>query len=325
MSSIGAINVVGTNLRVAGTKDQRTGVQYGGSYFPAYVKNGKPVSARWEGNCYANKAGYTDSEGNWHEGNNVMLRIVAWNGRNAADGKGLADIFAKCASLGKEFSAGLVMNNFDKRLMINGQPIVDAQGNQITYPGYSFAVDRDLIWGQDSAQTIEAEIRNWKGNITFDSRPPQWNVPGTADNEAWKAIVQARMAHQYTGGDVYGYAKVIQTQSDATQGGQQISGQAGNQQQQFNNPPQQQFNNPPQQQQFNQTGDQQLGGQIGGAPTGGYTGAGQTAQVGPNGQLQTGNTGGQNQNIGGGGMNQPLNTPQTGGGNTMTGGGNLPI
>ena len=116
------------NLRAAGTKDHATGIVYGGNYFPEHSRNGKIINARWEGKCFINRMGYTDANNVYHEPKNDVVQIVAWNGRNSAPGKGLADMFAKIASVGKEFSCDLRLNTYQKRLFVNNQPIADAQG-----------------------------------------------------------------------------------------------------------------------------------------------------------------------------------------------------
>ena len=211
MANVSALHTNAVNIRAAGTKDQATGFVYGGTFFPEHSKNGKVTNARWEGNCFINHMGYTDGQGVFHEPANDMIRVVAWNGRNSAPGKGLADIFAKIVSVGKEFSCALRLSTYQKRLMINNQPMADSQGQHILYPAINFIVEDKLIWGDDSANVIAQEIANWASYPypTFCSRPTYWNVSGHADNEAWKFIIQKRMAEIYTEGQVYGYARVI--------------------------------------------------------------------------------------------------------------------
>ena len=212
MANVSALHVNVVNARAAGSKDPKSGVIFGGIYFPDHrTREGKILPAHWEGNVFINHLGYTDREGNYVEPSNDLIRITAWNGRNSAPGKGLADLFAKIVSVGKEFSCSLTMKQFMKRLFINNQPMADAQGNPITYPSYTWTVKDDLIWGDDAANVIAQEIANWAAypNPTFFSRPAYWNVPGHADHEAWKYILQQRMALVYNGESVYGYARVM--------------------------------------------------------------------------------------------------------------------
>ena len=200
------------NLRAAGTKDHATGIVYGGNYFPEHSRNGKIINARWEGKCFINRMGYTDANNVYHEPKNDVVQIVAWNGRNSAPGKGLADMFAKIASVGKEFSCDLRLNTYQKRLFVNNQPIADAQGQPVTYLATDFIVDGKLIWGADAAAIVAQEIANWASYpfASFFSRPPLWDKVGQADNETWKTYINpARMQAIYTEGPAYGYARVL--------------------------------------------------------------------------------------------------------------------
>ena len=200
------------NLRAAGTKDHATGIVYGGNYFPEHSRNGKIINARWEGKCFINRMGYTDANNVYHEPKNDVVQIVAWNGRNSAPGKGLADMFAKIASVGKEFSCDLRLNTYQKRLFVNNQPIADAQGQPVTYLATDFIVDGKLIWGADAAAIVAQEIANWASYpfASFFSRPPLWDKIGQADNETWKTYINpARMQAIYTEGPAYGYARVL--------------------------------------------------------------------------------------------------------------------
>ena len=227
MANMSALHTIAVNIRTSGSKDNKTGFVYGGTYFPEHMKNGKRVSARWEGNCFVNHLGYTDDNGVYHEPSNDMVRIVAWNGKNSTPGRGLADIFAKIASVGKEFSASLRMRQFQKRLIINDVPMTDAQGQPITYTGYNFEIKDSLIWGDDAANVVAQEIANWPNYpyATFASRPTFWNVPGHQDAAAWKYIMEERMKHVFKEGPSYGYARVIipdgATVIDPTQRGTQ--------------------------------------------------------------------------------------------------------
>jgi len=210
MANQSALHLNGVNVRAAGSKDITTGLTLGGIYFPEHTTAaGKHVNAKWEGQFFINQLGYTDGEGVEQPGKNVPIRITFWNGKNAKDGKGLADIAAKCVSVGKELSAAFRMDHFEKRLFLNGIPQVDNLGQPIKIPSYGFLIKSDLQWGADSANVVAQEVANWQGQSNFFSRPPQWNVQNTADNEAWKLVVATRMATPYNGEATYGYARVI--------------------------------------------------------------------------------------------------------------------
>ena len=212
MANSSIFKIMAVAIRAAGSKNHQAGTLHGGIYFPAHNIGGKTVSARWEGNCFINHPSYTDSQGVVHEPSNDMIRVTAWNGKNSAAGKGLADMFAKIVGVGKEFSAELRLKQFPKRLLINGVPMANpADGQPITYPGYTFTIVGDLLWGDDSANLIANEVAQWANcpQASFYSRPQFWSVPGHADNTLWKDIIAKRMAHQYDGSATYGYARVM--------------------------------------------------------------------------------------------------------------------
>lgn len=210
MSTIATQTTSLVSVRAAGSKNL-AGEQFGGVYYPPHVKNGLAVSGRWEGNVALNGKPYTDSQGQPKKAQTIYLRMVVWNSKNSEAGKGLADTFAKCVSVGKELSCNVRIESFEKRLFINGQAILDQQGNAITHPAINFVLEDKLIFGPDSNKVITLEINNYVGNATFNSRPRFWNVPEHADQVAWsKVIVPARMASVWDGvSERFGYARVI--------------------------------------------------------------------------------------------------------------------
>jgi hypothetical protein len=198
-------------IRSAGSKDSQ-GIAHGGIYYPAHTKNGKSVSARWEGNFIANGKAWTDAAGNQQEGRRNVIRLVVWNSKNSAPGKGMADVFAKYVSVGKEISCQADIETFMKRVFENGQPLVSpTTGQPIEINATVYRVSGNLIFGEDSAKHVAAEIAGWQGQlIPFGVRPAMWNVTGHADNEAWKQIIQLRASSMWDGqSGTYGYARVI--------------------------------------------------------------------------------------------------------------------
>jgi hypothetical protein len=210
MANIASQTTVLTNVRATGTKNP-AGEQFGGIYYPAHSKNGRTVSARWEGNIALNGKPYTNAAGEKVESKPVYMRLVVWNGKNSAAGKGLADTFAKCVSVGKEISCNVRMESFDKRLFVNGQPMLKQDGSAVTYQAINMVFEDKLIFGDDSGKVVAAEIARWNGQPTFDSRPQFWNIQGHADQQAWAThVVPARMASTWDGqSDRYGYARII--------------------------------------------------------------------------------------------------------------------
>lgn len=208
MANIATQTTTLVNVRASGSKSP-DGEQFGGIYYPAHNKNGRSNSARWEGNVALNGKPYTDAQGVKQEGKTTFLRLVVWNGKNSPSG--LADTFAKCVSVGKELTCNVRIESFEKRLFINGQALLDPQGNAITHQAINFILEDKLVFGNDSSKVIATEVANYVGNSTFDSRPQFWNVQGHADQVAWATIiVPARMGSVWDGqSGRFGYARVI--------------------------------------------------------------------------------------------------------------------
>jgi hypothetical protein len=211
--STGMDTISFAGLRAAGHKDTKTGLTGGGLYYPSTSKNGKIIPARWEGNFFLNRRGYTDQTSHEKiEGKSELVRIVVWNSKNTKPGKGMADIFSKIISVGKELDVQCEINTFNKRIFINGQPVINPETNlPLEYQATTFRVTGAIGFGADAENTIIKEISTYTGNPTFDSRPAYWNVLGHADKVAWDTIIcPARMEVVYNGvAPTYGYARVI--------------------------------------------------------------------------------------------------------------------
>lgn len=197
-------------IRSAGSKDRKTGIQYGGIYYPAHVKNGRLVQARFEANFFINRPSYK-RDGVTIEGKHDIVKIVAWNSAKAAPGKGQADLLAKVVSVGKEIFADVEINSYKKRIFVNNQPIINPEsGNPIEETAYSFRIKGDVRFGDDSTDTVKKETAAYTGQANFCSRPAMWNVTGHADNALWKDILTQRMASVHNGVTAnYGYARVV--------------------------------------------------------------------------------------------------------------------
>ncbi len=213
MSNASKFVAIAVAVRAAGSKNAATGQSHGGVYYPEHVVNGVKNTARFEANVYINGMNYTDPEtGTVKEGRNEIVRIVAWNGRNAKPGSGLADLCAKAITKGKEFSCELDIRTFKKRLFIDDKPQVDHMGREILVNGTNFVMKGLPIWGNDSDQVILDEIQNYRqtGQATFAARPPFWNVVGHADAAIWDVIKKSRRAAQYIpGSTTFGHARVV--------------------------------------------------------------------------------------------------------------------
>ena len=212
------IQVLG-NIRIAGTKDDRfPGVTFGGIYYPEGTDGaGKKISARWEGSAYINRGSYINNQGDKVDRTPDIVRLVLWNGRSTkGDGKGLADIAAKCFSPGKELSCLGNAHSYQGRIYIDGATRNKADGTIATTLKHSVTViPGTMNLGADADKQLNFEYGNWDrqpGQISFFSRPRNWSF-GQSDHAQWLHISNARMASVFNGGDTYGYALVRQTGS----------------------------------------------------------------------------------------------------------------
>lgn len=180
------------------------GHKFGGIYYPKHYKNGKEIPARFECNLMLNSPDYTGNNGEVVQGRKDVIHLVAWNSKNAAAGKGLADTMAKCVSVGKEITlVNVELQSFMKTVRIDGQPAVNKAGEPVKVRSVSFVARsyRNVRFGQDSDNTIKSEIAAYNGAPSFFGRP--------ADSAKWAEERKARMAVVFGGEASYGYARVI--------------------------------------------------------------------------------------------------------------------
>lgn len=209
------ISSIFTLIRAAGANSaaqnvsEQTGICIGGIYVPAHTSNGEARSARWEGSFYHNipgRDGRPDQD--------VVVKITAWNGRNAKPGKGLADMCAKWISMGKEICCEVDIVSYKSRIFVDGQPVINSAGVAHMEPKLGFRMrPGTLQFGRDGQKALAMEIQKWNqqvGQQSFFARPPQWNVVGTQDQITWsQGILPWRSAQVYTGGNTFGCAKVV--------------------------------------------------------------------------------------------------------------------
>jgi len=172
-------------------------------YTPAHIRtDGKPVSARLVVPILINEYSKTGN------GDPNSFRLVAWGP--------LADMFARNLSKGKEMTFFCDGSSYWGNVFYSdGSQVMQKDGTALQTRQTSFTI-RGFLWGADSNNTITEEtlagMKSGEGR-----RPAQWNVPGSADNQAWKAMLQMRKQTFYQGGNVFGYATVV-----APRGGGQI-------------------------------------------------------------------------------------------------------
>lgn len=182
---IGAAQFIGA--RVAG-RDGTPSV----TYIPAHNKNGKPINQRCIIPVYINSNRGTNRDGT--PGRSDRFRLVAW-------GK-LADICARSLPKGKALDCVCSPHSYEGRIYdAQGNMRVDNTGQPITVERIGFTIER-IVFGEESQKEIDAEIQNGR-------RPFNWNVPNHPDYQSWLSICQQRQALQYTGGEIFGFARVI--------------------------------------------------------------------------------------------------------------------
>lgn len=156
------------------------------------------VSARLKINAYANIPG----KANNGQGRKDIYTFTVW-------GK-MATIGAWLFAPGKEFCVFAEPHVYDKRIFFPspkgsnqpGTPVINpATGQQLTIRVNGFTI-RDFTLGEDSNRTINDEIR---ANI----RPADWRTDGSPGQQAWKAMLKARLAMPVdVSKPYYGYARL---------------------------------------------------------------------------------------------------------------------
>jgi len=223
------------NIVAAGSKGQNGRVN-GGIYFPGFTKpGGQIVQARWEGNFFINTFGNkknadgTDMIDHATQQpvprDNKVVRLTAWNGRNAQPGKGLADLMARCISPGKSLSAACELNPYEANVRdrVTGVVMQYSDGSPVTTPRMGFTViGGKFEFGNDSSKAEITEVQSFDpANPNMDiffRRPPQWDQAGTPGQQLWEQIKALRSTQVYTPGNAeYGFARVANVQGNAQQ------------------------------------------------------------------------------------------------------------
>ena len=202
------------NARCAGLNSNVPGQFLGGTYYPA-VKNPDgsiSCSAKFVCRAFVNRKGRYDDNGKKIEGRNEVMPLTFWNTRSSEDGKGLADIAAKCISAGKEFSFEAEAHSYEGKVYDNGQIVMKADGTgPLLTLKHGWTVEPGtLVFGDDADKVIAAETQSYTGAMDFKSRPMDWDSkdPNHPHRLAWKQTSNLRMGTQYMGGPTYGYAAV---------------------------------------------------------------------------------------------------------------------
>jgi len=202
-----------TSVRCAGVNGPDQGMRSGSTYYPS-VRNADgsvAVSARCVLSAYINRKGRRGDDDKMVEGRRDVVQLTGWNTRSSADGKGLADILAKCVSEGKEFSCRAHLQTYESPVKnVDGSVIMKSDGSgALTIRRTGYVIEPGtLMLGDDADKVIGRETQNFDGSVGFHARPQFWNVQGHEHNGLWKQISDWRMAQVFQGGKTYGYAKV---------------------------------------------------------------------------------------------------------------------
>lgn len=106
------------DITIIGCSDVR-GNKNNGIYYPTHIKHSRVVAARWETTAVVNT---TNSNRTAH------VRLTAWNGM----GTNLADTLATTVRAGDKLTCDLELITFQKRVFINGAPILQSNGTPLT-------------------------------------------------------------------------------------------------------------------------------------------------------------------------------------------------
>lgn len=139
---------------------------------------------------------------NSKEGKRSIFQLTAW-------GDKITSLFAHYLRTGKEMHfLNCVLTTFPwQQTSKEGTLQTNDDGSPLMFDRFSFVV-KSFVWGSDSAKTIEADLLLAQQEVAQGLRGPNWNIPGHADNIAWRASVKAKASMPYQGGEMYGYARV---------------------------------------------------------------------------------------------------------------------
>jgi hypothetical protein len=169
---------------------------------PYFDSTGKFVDAKAVVSVYINGKRRRDGS----EGRRDLFRVTMWGS--------LAWTAALSCSPGKE------LNVWGEPRMFKGRAY-DENGNLINWNNGPLMINKfgvtltDIRFGDDSANQIAKEIQTYLANPNdLGGRPQQWNVPGSQDQQIWKARIKQRLDLQYDGqSQRFGFARVIMPQA----------------------------------------------------------------------------------------------------------------
>lgn len=181
MRSIGMFFGFGAGLRVGGEL----------TFVPAHLSatTGKKISHRVDIPVYCNS-----HRGNNGEGKSSLFKVTAWGD--------LARKLAISCSPGKALDVVVELSAYKGRVWHNQVLVTDTAGQPITVTKTSMTIMR-IIFGEETQKHIDDQVAT-------NARPMGWNNPASPDFQLWKNMLQQKMALQYTGGDKFEFARVLQ-------------------------------------------------------------------------------------------------------------------
>ena len=213
MPSTGSVTVKFMFARNAGTPDvNNPKLRVAGQYTPAHTSaDGKGVSARFTSSFAINNRGYQNAQGVAIPGDVDFFNLTAGNGKNAEEGRGMADRFARMMSLGMEICCECRIKPYQSKQYDNGILVVRPDGSPIMKEGYNFIVlAKDFYPVNESEKHINGEIQLYNTSQGQQGRPPGWNIPGTPEAGIWDKIKTAKNTAIYQHGmTTFGYAQVV--------------------------------------------------------------------------------------------------------------------
>lgn len=170
------------------------GARVGGelTFVPAHINAaGKKVSHRCDVPVYVNS-----NRGNNGEGKHSLMKVTIWGE--------LARKAALTLSQGKAIDSLTELSSYQGKVYQNRQLVMGADGQPLTTNKTSMTVMR-IVFGEETQKFADAEV-------AANLRPANWNNPAHPDWQMWKDELNRRINLQYTGGDKFGFARVIQPQ-----------------------------------------------------------------------------------------------------------------
>lgn len=134
------------NAVIAGTKTCPCG-----HFFPAYIRDNHQIAARWTATVVMRRPG----------GDLTFISVVAWDTRVS----GIASYLAKTAEKGLKIKFDGELISFDKKVFVNGVPVLDKTNRPITTQAHQFLITKlykETLW----ERTLKAVKKMFNNDIS---------------------------------------------------------------------------------------------------------------------------------------------------------------